>query len=727
MSAVGFLAPGIAASASAAVAIPVMVHLFLRRRRQPVDWAAMELLREAVRRVARRRRIERILLLAVRCLLVASAGLAIAAPFVGESGGGFRAARTLAVVIDDSSASAEMVAGETVLSRSVAAALATIAALEPGDRVAVVTTSAPERSADAAPSLDLPGAARFVGSLAPTELPARTAAAVDAALSVLGHEDSKGTARSLLVASAFRSGTVREYPAFGRALEGVQVRATDPPAVEGGNLRVASVEAERTPGSAEAVALRVVVERDRGLGPLRTTLRVTGPTLTAPAERTVELSAGERSRSLVVPIQERPQGVQVARRAVVASIGGDAQPLDDSMAAVLAPSDRLRAVVVDRRTFESTGAIDRLAPGEWVMRALAPGDQASIDAVQVDPAALDARTVTAADAVILAQPQALQPSQWAMLSGFVRRGGALVAMPAASERPQPWTDAFVREFGIPWKLGIEARDLPSALALAAEQPGAACFPALAPELPQLAPAIGSFRAIDVDAAMDPGAAQLVRDDGSPFLLAWRPPGARGRVFLMTSAVDVAWTTLPLKPFMVPLWQELLFEARRGAASALHAKVGSRPEIDRPGAVELRPTAADGSPLPGARAIPVGAGGRTSAPVERSGLFEVVDSSGSVLGMLAVSVDGAGASVAESDRARVASWLGGEGDLAWGTDAAEGLAGSGSSAPTTPLAGWLLAAAIVLAVLEALLARRFSHAVQPPEAGFKAHFPVGSRP
>lgn len=720
MNGLGFLSPGLAAAAALAVAIPVLVHLFLRRNRRPVEWAAMDLLREALRRVERRRRVERILLLAVRCLLVTCAGLAVAAPFIGSGDVGARTARTLAVVIDDSSASAESIGGGSALSRSAASALEAIEQLGPGDRVSVVTTSAPERAADTPPSLDVAGAARLVRSLVPTELPCRMAPAVDAAVQALGREEALGSERTLLVASAFRSGTVRDFPALARPPEGtsVEVRATEIPGADGPNLRIASVEAERTIGSAETNAVRVVVERDRGEGILRTTLRVSGPTLTAPAERAVELSAGERSRAVVVPIPERPQGGQPSRRSVVASISGDAQPLDDSMAAVLSPNDRLRAVVVDRRSFDSGVGIDRLAPGEWVVRALAPGDQATIDALQVDPAALDARTVAAADAVVVAQAQALQPAQWSMLSAFVRRGGALVVMPAAAERPQPWTDALSREFGMPWKMGIEARDLPAGSQLAADQPGAAVVPALAPELPQLAAAVEFFRTVDVDASMDPGAVQLSRVDGSPFLLAWRPAGARGRVILLTSAIDVGWTTLPLKPLMVPLWQELLVECRRGASAALQASVGSRPEVDRPGVSELRPAAADGSPLPGARAVPVGAGGRTGLAVDRAGLLDMVDSSGSVVGMLAVSVDRPAASVAETDRGRVSAWLGSIGSFSWG-GGAPGTAGGGvqaSGAPGRSLAGPLLVAAIVLALAESFLARRFSHVVGASAAG-----------
>jgi hypothetical protein len=66
----------------AAVSIPVLIHLFNRKSADRVDWGAMQFLRDSL--VSRRRRIllEEMLLLAVRCLLIALAVLAMARPFI---------------------------------------------------------------------------------------------------------------------------------------------------------------------------------------------------------------------------------------------------------------------------------------------------------------------------------------------------------------------------------------------------------------------------------------------------------------------------------------------------------------------------------------------------------------------------------------------------------------------------------------------------------------------
>src|SRR5438067_543421 len=59
------------AVAGGAVAVPVIIHLLNRRRFRVVTWAAMRFLLAAQKQNTRRMRLEQILLLLVRCALVA--------------------------------------------------------------------------------------------------------------------------------------------------------------------------------------------------------------------------------------------------------------------------------------------------------------------------------------------------------------------------------------------------------------------------------------------------------------------------------------------------------------------------------------------------------------------------------------------------------------------------------------------------------------------------------
>jgi hypothetical protein len=74
-----FAAPwAAAATAGAAVSIPIVIHLLSRKRFRIVPWAAMRFLLAAQKQSVRRMRLEQILLLAVRCLLLLLLVLAMA-------------------------------------------------------------------------------------------------------------------------------------------------------------------------------------------------------------------------------------------------------------------------------------------------------------------------------------------------------------------------------------------------------------------------------------------------------------------------------------------------------------------------------------------------------------------------------------------------------------------------------------------------------------------------
>ena len=68
----------VAAVAGGAVSIPIIIHLLNRRRFKVVTWAAMRFLLAAQKKNSRRMRLEQILLLALRCLVVLLLVLAMA-------------------------------------------------------------------------------------------------------------------------------------------------------------------------------------------------------------------------------------------------------------------------------------------------------------------------------------------------------------------------------------------------------------------------------------------------------------------------------------------------------------------------------------------------------------------------------------------------------------------------------------------------------------------------
>jgi hypothetical protein len=66
------------------VSIPIVIHILNRRRFKIVEWAAMRFLLNAMRKNRRRLRLEEMILLALRCLILLLLGMALAR-FVGCS------------------------------------------------------------------------------------------------------------------------------------------------------------------------------------------------------------------------------------------------------------------------------------------------------------------------------------------------------------------------------------------------------------------------------------------------------------------------------------------------------------------------------------------------------------------------------------------------------------------------------------------------------------------
>ncbi len=87
-----------------AAALPILIHLWNRCKYREVSWAAMEYLLAALAKSTRRMRIEQLLLLAVRTLLILLAVLALAEPFLRSVASPLvRHARTHRVLVFDGS------------------------------------------------------------------------------------------------------------------------------------------------------------------------------------------------------------------------------------------------------------------------------------------------------------------------------------------------------------------------------------------------------------------------------------------------------------------------------------------------------------------------------------------------------------------------------------------------------------------------------------------------
>jgi len=122
--------------------VPVIIHLLFRRRHRVVRWAAMEFLLAALKKQKRRVQLENLILLLLRCAMIALLALALARPAVTSTAlaplGG--SARGVVLVLDTSTSTAARTTGRRTIDRIRERARSFLQELPEGSEVTVIVT-----------------------------------------------------------------------------------------------------------------------------------------------------------------------------------------------------------------------------------------------------------------------------------------------------------------------------------------------------------------------------------------------------------------------------------------------------------------------------------------------------------------------------------------------------------------------------------------------------------
>ncbi|HRQ73085.1 MAG TPA: BatA domain-containing protein [Phycisphaerales bacterium] len=738
------LHPALLAAGLACIAAPIIIHFLMRRRRRPVRWAAMRFLVEAYRRQKRRLRLEQLLLLALRCLLVALIAFALARPIAGRAGIIGPGPRTVYLVIDDSLTSAASdESGATALSRHKAAAGAILASLDAarGDRAGLLTLGAPPEPLVVPPSSDLGSIRRLVDALTPTDSPADLAGALSRVAADLGPE---GQDRPLVaILSDFLAGSVRDEERLPELPRRATIAFTTPARAPISNIAIVALEPlrpvilagtpgpEGTPAPAGSTQVRADLLR---FGPATAAAATTVRLLAEPArggDATPVGETGQSEASASVPLElERLAPVlRDGATSVVlrAEIDPDALQRDDVRRVSIALRDELRVALIGTRRGGTRPTIDSFAPADWTRLALEPAADrfgapaGRVRVSEIDPRAVDAPRLAGVDAVFVLEPDAIDSASWARLRAFADAGGLVVVTPAAREGAQTWPDLMLEAFSLDWTVEREPRTL-DAGTIAAERPATGeldLLALLAGELTHLAAPVRISRVLAAQPARGSGQTLLALSDGTPLVLAARPeqaenaPPSRGVILYLAAALDLEWTDLPARPLMVPLMQEIVRQGVGRAGGAWASAAGALPNAP-PAAVELR--SHDGA------AVAVESG-RVVRPLRRAAAWRALDPEGITRGTILVNPDTRASRTDITPPDEVRRWLGAATPgrdvrtLDDGTPAQPGdtIASLADDAPTTPLSLPLLVAAALVALAELAVARFASHATVPRSA------------
>lgn len=700
-----FLHPAIAWAGVAAVALPIIIHFLFRRRRVAVEWAAMDLLREAVRRTNRRMKVEQWIVLALRCLALLAAGLAIAVPILDAAGVVGESRRLVVVVVDDGPAGGLRAGVESELARMTGEVRTMLAERAVRDRVAVVLASKPPRLA-LAPTTDAAAIEQALARIEPAETPSELKDALALAVSTIDGERAAGRGADerpwIVVASAFRKASLLDGAALAVARSEqpgtprIEVTSLVPARDAAADVRVDKVEARPAP-TGDAVLVRATIAREgASLEAAQTFVRVQSQGVPPPPARAVMWEQGEAEAT--VEFQLVPTGLAAGTRriGVAVTIDDDALAAGNAGYASVDLKRELEIGVVGRRTSLDASDIERVPASLWAARALSPGAGSGMRVREIDPSSVEERALLGLDALVLARPDLVSPAACESLGKFALAGGVVIVLPSGESLAQAWGQAVFSKLSVPVRVAAEATEHAPALRLAEEQPATGLLAAIQPEMASLVAPVESVRTVALTGYTQ-GEVILANADGSAFAVAQSPRREdggveRGMVVAFCAAPELSWTNLPVKPLMVPFFQEIARAGIQLAAGRSEVVVGERMRGEPQTTFRNERGAS----------VSIGTDGSSGSIVEQSGLWRA--DSGAVI---AANLRTSSLALAPNTQDAVRAALAPIGDVRFRAAQSAGEAEAPKSSSNWSF--MLLVATLAILLVEGLLSRIFSHA------------------
>jgi hypothetical protein len=672
-----FLAP-LFFVALAGLAIPVLLHLTQREKKQIVHFPSLMFVRRIPYQSVRRRKIQNWLLLLVRVAALALIILAFARPFIDRAGvtAAGASAREVVILLDTSYS---MGFGDR-WARAQSAARDAIAGLTPSDRGSVVLfgSAAEIQLRSTAERSRLQAA---VDAAAPGASATRFAPALKVAGSILA--ESSLPRREVVLISDFQRGGWRGEEGA-RLPEGATLT---PVAIQGpaeqANLSVTGVTLARTVFSDQqrvVVTAGVVNRTERPVSGTSVTLEVGGLPV---GTRSVNVEPGGSASVVFDPFTVAARNTQAAVR-----LAPDALAADNTFSFVVSPTEPMHVTVVDRGS---------AAAGLYLTRVLSIGDAPRFEAVVRQPDAVSDDDLRRSAVVILNDVEVGTPLA-RRLARYVEQGGGLFVATGPRARWPEDVDALPASIGAPVD-----RTRGDAARVGALEYGHPVFE------PFRAPRSGTFSAIPVFGYRNLVAAKdaqvLARfDAGTPAVLD-RSLG-RGRVLMWATTLDLSWSDFPTKPVFLPLIHQTVRYLAGYTQPEPWLTVG---QVLNPSAVAGRGAAVSRVVLtPSGRRIPLGDEGGDVMELGEQGFYELRGDRNQAEAVVAVNVDPAEADLTPMDPK----------DIAAATAAGpSGSGGEGGGVPLTPesreknqrLWWYLLCLGILLLGADTLLSNRMAKA------------------
>jgi len=582
-----------------AAGLPIAIHLLSRRKYHEVAWAAMTFLLAAVRKNARRIRIEQLILLLVRVAILLLLAAALADPVfslfpsfnVGLGSGG----RTHYVLVLDVSYSMDYRIGDkSRLDRAKELAVQVVNDSRQGDGFTLVLSADPPQTVISDPAFDPRDVVEEIEAVkvrhGGASLPL-TLAEIENTLQSVRRQHPRLTAATICFLTDLGRSTWDDAAGedcrqrIGRLAEHASLALFDVGQDGAANWAVTSLELKEslvTVGRSVTFEAEVQAFGTRERTSQRIVFLVNDQQVRA---ETVEIPAAGRSTVSITHKFESPGEHQVEAR-----LADDSLPLDNRRWLSVPVREAIEVLCIEGREGAARYLAYALEPGRGSTPRVRP-------VIRLENALLE-QSLHRFDCVALCNVRRFTREEAVVLSSYVRHGGGLLV----TLGDQVQTDSYNQH------LGGEAsshRVLPARLDQAAPA-GTYTFAPQQYRHPIVAPFAGHERSgllttpvwKYMRAELLPSAAAriaLAYNNGDPAIV--EESFGRGRVILLTTAVSpdsldratdppTPWTALTAWPSFPPLVQEMLSFAVRRRFEARSVLVGEPLEGSLPGAHSL---------------------------------------------------------------------------------------------------------------------------------------------
>jgi hypothetical protein len=518
---------------SAALAIPVLIHLINREKKVVVQFPSLMFLHKIPYKSVRRQKIRHLLLLILRCLALALFVAAFARPWFDRSkaiGAGSTSARAVVIVIDRSYSMGYGNRWETALDK----AREVIRAINPQDRATIVTF-ANEPSAATEPTADR---TRLENALKTAKLSSegtRFAPAIKLATEIAA--GSNLPKKDVVLISDFQKAGWAKREELAMPPD-VTLRTIDVSTGEASDAGVIGVTTERTRDSVRehvTVTARIanVSTKPRTID---ATLELGGRTLeskrvTLPAKG----AQAVRFASTIVPPS--------ATRGIV-RITEDSLTADDSFSFTVAPDEAVSVLIIEPSSARPNQSL-------YLKTALSIGDKPRFIVDTRTPEGVRSADLEGRSLIVLNEAAPPGGAIGARLREAVQSGAGLFVVPGEQEInrwPAEWRAMLPATIG---NVVDHTRDAGSTIgAVDYTNPIFDIFSA---------PRSGDFAAARVfryRALRPAGDSGVIAkfDDGAPAMVLGR--AGSGRVVLWATSIDANWTDLPMQTVFVPFAHQL---------------------------------------------------------------------------------------------------------------------------------------------------------------------------